>query len=47
MSDLSNSMGYAKTAEDTQIANLAASIATVKVHSCLKFIVSLASWPMC
>lgn len=46
MSDLANSMGYAKTLEDIQIANLAASVATLKVHSCIKFIVSLASWPM-
>jgi len=46
-SDQSNSMGYAKTLENTQISKLAASVARVKVHSCLQFIVSLASWPVC
>lgn len=37
MSDLSDFMGYAKPLEDARIENLAASIATAKVLSCLKF----------
>lgn len=42
-----NSMGCAKTLGDKQNENLAASVAIVKVHSCPKFIDSLASCPTC